>query len=104
MCFACDKWDQVEDNLYAIAKTIEALRGIERWGTGDMVEQAFTGFVSLPSNSPWSTLGVDPAASPGEIEGAYRAKAKDAHPDRGGSHDQMAKLNAVRNELLRQRA
>ncbi len=32
MCFTCDKWDQVEDNLYAIVKTIETLRGIERWG------------------------------------------------------------------------
>ena len=28
MCFACDKWDQVHDNIYAIGKTIKALRGI----------------------------------------------------------------------------
>jgi hypothetical protein len=41
MCFACDKWQDVYDNIYAISKTIEALRGIERWGAGDMVEQAF---------------------------------------------------------------
>jgi hypothetical protein len=49
MCFACDKWRDAYDNIYAIGKTIEALRGIERWGTGDMVEQAFTGFVALPA-------------------------------------------------------
>lgn len=48
MCFACEKWQDVYGNIYAIGKTIEALRGIERWGTGDMVEQAFTGFVALP--------------------------------------------------------
>src|SRR5262245_50062489 len=29
MCFACDRWDKVEDNLHAVSKTIEALRGIE---------------------------------------------------------------------------
>src|ERR1035441_10176563 len=49
MCFACDRWDRIGDILYAIAKTIEALRGIERWGSGSMVEQAFTGFVDRKS-------------------------------------------------------
>jgi hypothetical protein len=55
MCFACDRWDRIGDNIYAIAKTIEALRGIERWGSGSMVEQAFTGFVALPA--PKKSLG-----------------------------------------------
>jgi hypothetical protein len=27
---ACDKWDSIRDNLHAVAKTIEALRGVER--------------------------------------------------------------------------
>ncbi|WP_435017462.1 J domain-containing protein [Tundrisphaera sp. TA3] len=48
MCFACDRWDRIQDNNYAIAMTIEALRGIERWGSGSMVEQAFTGFIGPP--------------------------------------------------------
>lgn len=62
MCFACDRWDKVQDNIYAIAMTIEALRGIERWGSGSMVEQAFTGFVALPApKSPHDILGVRPA-------------------------------------------
>lgn len=30
MAFACDRWDRVEDNIYAIAKTIDALRGVAR--------------------------------------------------------------------------
>lgn len=29
-CFACDHWDEIKDNMQAIHKTIEALRGIER--------------------------------------------------------------------------
>lgn len=41
ICFACDRWDRIGDNIYAIAKTIDALRGIERWGSGSMVEQSF---------------------------------------------------------------
>jgi hypothetical protein len=101
MCFACDRWDRIQDNIYAAAMTIEALRGIERWGTGDMVQQAFTGFIALPSNSPWEALGLQPGASREEIEAAYRKKAKQAHPDAGGNHDQMARLNAAKTELLR---
>ncbi len=102
MCFACDRWQKVEDNLLAVAKTIEALRGIERWGTGDMVQQAFTGFVALPAPSNhWDALGLKQGASRDDIEAAYRDKAKSAHPDAGGSHDQMARLNAARDELLR---
>ncbi|OWK35489.1 DnaJ-class molecular chaperone with C-terminal Zn finger domain [Fimbriiglobus ruber] len=102
MCFCCDRWDSVADNVQAIRKTIEALRGIERWGTGDMVQQAFTGFVALPSNSPWDVLGLKAGANRSEVEVAYREKAKSCHPDRpGGSHEQMARLNAARDVLLR---
>jgi hypothetical protein len=67
----------INRNIYAIAKTIEALRGIERWGSGSMVEQAFTGFVTLPApKSPWEVIGVPRGASSEEIEAAFRAKAK----------------------------
>jgi curved DNA-binding protein CbpA len=66
-----------------------------------MVRQAFTGFVALPSNSPWDLLGLKPGASAADIEAAYRDKAKRWHPDHGGSHEQMARLNAARTELLR---
>lgn len=60
-CFACDDWWYVKDNVRAIGKTIEALRGIARWGTGDMIERAFQGFVALPapeSEPWWSVLGA----------------------------------------------
>src|SRR5687767_3722409 len=31
---AYDKWNSVTDNMQALNKTIDAIRGIERWGTG----------------------------------------------------------------------
>jgi hypothetical protein len=100
MCFARDRWDSVADNIQAIRKTIEALRGIERWGTGDMVQRAFTGFVALPSQeSPWDVLGIKPGASSDEIEAAYRQKARFAHPDAGGSTEAMQRLNDARRKL-----
>src|SRR5580658_2458580 len=73
MCFCCDRWDKVGDNIQAIRHTIAALRGIERWGTGDMVQQAFTGFIALPAPpSSWDVLGLKPGASKNEVEAAYR--------------------------------
>lgn len=100
MCFACDRWDRVEDNLYAIAMTIGALRGIERWGSGSMVEQAFTGFVAIPApKSPWDVLGVPRGASQDEIDSAYREQAKKAHPDAGGTPESMQELNEARAAL-----
>ena len=99
MCFACDRWDRVEDNMRAIVKTIEALRGIVRWGTGDMLEAAFTGFTALPApDAPtdWrSVLGLSPGATLADAQVAYRMLAARHHPDRGGSHEQMAKVNAA---------
>jgi hypothetical protein len=101
LCFACDRWDAVEDNMQAIRRTIEALRGIERWGSGNMVEQAFTGFLCLPGTSPWDILGIRAGAAKGEIEAAYRKKAKLLHPDCGGSDEAMSNLNRARMEALR---
>lgn len=99
-CFACDRWNRVGDNLQAIRHTIAALRGIERWGTGDMVQQAFTGFIALPSqDNPYDVLGVKPSASTEEIEASYRQKAKLLHPDVGGSPEAMQKLNDARKRL-----
>lgn len=99
--FACDRWSSIEDNMRAIALTIGALRGIDRWGTGDMVEAAFTGFAALPApEQPFQVLGVGANATKDEIETAYRRLAREHHPDKGGDGHQMARINAARDALL----
>lgn len=54
----------------------------------------------------YGTLGVDRAASMDEIKAAFRAKASKAHPDRGGSEQEMAELNVayriLSNDFTRQ--
>ena len=89
--FACDRWRGVKNNIQALRKTLEAIRGIERWGASDMMERAFTGFEALPDQSGgswWTVLGVSPSATATEVESAYKAKRRATHPDRvGGSHN-----------------
>lgn len=90
---ACDRWDRVKDNLRAIEKTIEAMRGIERWGSTDIVNKAFTGFAALPAPPEgWRViLGDCPTF---EIANAsYKRLAFERHPDRGGTHEKMYELN-----------
>jgi hypothetical protein len=101
MTFACDRWDRVRDNVRAVGKTIEALRGIERWGASDMMERAFSAFEALPSPDGvvtltcWQVLDLEPGASEMDIERAYREKAKSAHPDKGGSREEWDQLRAA---------
>lgn len=105
MSFACDRWLKIEHNMQAIAKTIEALRGIARWGTGDMLEAAFHGFMALPepaAKRSWrEVLGIGPSINITYdiLRTFFRQAASIAHPDRaGGSHDAMAAVNAAYEE------
>lgn len=93
---ACDKWTTVEDNLWAIGKHIEAIRGQDRWGVGTL-DQAFRGYDALPAPKTawWEVLGVDQHASQEVILAAYRNKVKIAHPDAGGSQGEFIKIQAA---------
>jgi hypothetical protein len=102
IALACDKWDRVADNINAIAKHIEAMRGMDRWGVGT-AKQAFAGYEALPAPKAWwEVLGLDgPNQTRSAIIIAYRTASNKAHPDKpGGSHDMMAAVNAARDEGL----
>lgn len=105
MALACDRWSKVEDNLRSIGKTVEALRGIERWGASDMMERAFSGFTALPPPSEprvtcWDVLGVPAGSGKDAVTKAYHQLAKVSHPDKGGSHDQWHVLSKAFNDAL----
>lgn len=92
---ACDKWDRVADNIIAIAKHIEALRGQERWGVGNL-EQAFRGYQALPDpTAPMNWRDVLGDVDLPTAEATFRERAKRLHPDVGGNPIQMAELNAA---------
>lgn len=93
-CIAIDKWLSVADNMQAIAKTIEAMRGLERWGGKTVMNSAFSGFKALPESTgqvtepaplpkrPWyEVLQVSQQADFTVVKAAYRSLAGQYHPD-----------------------
>lgn len=105
MC--CDQYLTPIENLYALAKGIEALRGMERWGVSEFIDRAFTGFAALPESKGvtvietcWSILGIEEKSGQEAIKKAYRDKAKISHPDTGGSTELFNKLTAAFNEAM----
>lgn len=86
---ALDKYNRIADNIYAIGKTIEAMRGIERWGGGEILERTFTGFNALPGPDhvvarSWRDVLDYYGNDLKEAEAAYRKARAEKHPDRGG--------------------
>jgi hypothetical protein len=103
MVFACDRWDRVRDNIRAIEKTIDAMRGIERWGASDMMERAFAAFEALPPPFRWhDVLELPAGAGIDEVMAAHRRLSVIHHPDRGGSTARMAEINAARDAALKE--
>jgi len=109
-CIPCDQWWTLEENLRAIAKTIEAMRGIERWGGKSLMNAAFSGFKQLPPSTIvtpppdrphrdwWVVLGVDRDADPREVKQAYRRAQATTHPDAGGTAHDFQEVNAAYEE------
>lgn len=125
LSFAIDRYDDWRDNVRAVAKTLEALRAVDRYGVATAGEQ-YRGWTAI-SNRPaemsrdqaaefiahWAhpdeadrraacaaaiTLG-DPADA---LTYAYRLAARRTHPDvTGDDGDTMARLNAARDLLTR---
>ncbi len=99
-CIPCDRWDVVYDNIHAVGKTIEAMRGIERWGTFEMMKATFQGFEQLPPGSD-EEYGVEKEEvqyfsdcdSLRELKERYRNLSTAFHPDKGGKNSDMAEIN-----------
>lgn len=100
----CDRWNKVSDNVKAIGLTIEAMRGMDRWGAKDMITAMFKGFIALEERSTrscWEILEITPEATEQQIMEAWRKLAAERHPDKAqGSTHAMIELNGAKDLAL----
>ena len=101
LLFCCGRYRTWQDNARAIALGLQALRKIERYGIVQSDEQ-YRGWRAigtgsdewahtLSHHSGWSVEHVH--ADP---DGAYRAAAKNAHPDQGGTPEAFREVQKAR--------
>lgn len=109
MVMASDRYETCAANLRSVGLAVEYLRGLERHGGGHMMARAFGGFAQLPppegaaapAERPWREVfaplpdGLAKADLLLIVEARYRAAARTAHPDQGGSNETMIQLNAA---------
>ena len=108
---ARDNWDSIRDNLQAVAKTIEAVRGVERWGLArwsmlhsraslPSPRQQLPAFRCGPGVRGTRCLGVAPDAPREVIEAAGKAMQRKTHPDADGSDWEFQEVQEAIQEAM----
>jgi len=103
MAIPCDRYRRIAHNIQAIALTIEAMRGIERWGAKHMIKAMFSGFKQIgmgqhheePLLKWWEILKCPHESNGATITEAYRRRIKEVHPDKGGTQEEFINVQAA---------
>ncbi len=102
MCFAYDRWNKVGCNIQAVAKSIEAMRGLDRWGCSEILNRAFDGFKLLTSSEnkkPWcQVLGLPIIHTREDVIKNYKQLVKKHHPDVGGDPNVFMEIQEAYKE------
>ena len=82
------------------------LIGKEPWpraGNASAGDEAPKARAATNRTSIWQTLGLEPTANLAEIKQAYRARALESHPDRGGTAEAFRALQSAYESALARR-
>jgi hypothetical protein len=107
LSYPCDTYDSWEDNLRAVALSLEHLRAVDRYGVTKRGEQ-YRGWSQLPNYTAPMTAeealavlakyGERPKGRE-ELGAVYRAAVLATHPDRGGDTRQFAAVQRAKEVL-----
>jgi hypothetical protein len=93
------------DNLRVLYLAVEAMRLNEKRGLGEVIQDAYLQLAGpAQAIDPYELLGIRPDAPIEVVEAAYKAKARTAHPDQGGSQEQMKQLNEAVETIRKEKA
>lgn len=104
---ACDAYSRLRDNVRSVYLWVHEtrMRGQRPVRTGDTEFAA----ARLPAGDeepvvaqepPHEILEVAPDADEGVVQAAWRSKVKQAHPDSGGSQEELQRINAAKEAML----
>lgn len=102
----CDRWDNLRDNARAIALYLDAKRALDRYGVETVRSEFDTQALPEPDDAvaadppPHEVLDVAPDAPEAIVQGAFRAKVNEVHPDKGGSQEAFERVQRAREALL----
>lgn len=108
---ACDQYTSKKDNIREIYLWINETRmrsdrpvetGQDDFAAAKLPPggETGTGETIVADEPPHEILGVDPDATVNEIRTAYREKLKHAHPDSGGSGEELQRLREAKDRML----
>jgi hypothetical protein len=100
---ACDRWDKVEHNLWALYCSVQAIRGLERWGGSEFLDGLFTGFKALPSPDDVIITEKNYFIDVTDIDKRYKELAKLLHPDMPDGNLQEFQIMKRQYEQLKRR-
>lgn len=92
--YATDEFRTFQENVRAVALSMEALRKVDRYGVSKRGEQ-YRGWRQLESGGPSAERGRQLIEQHGSVVLALKA----THPDHGGSADDFADVQAAREEV-----
>lgn len=94
LTYATDEFADWQDNVRAIALSLEALRAVDRYGVSKRGQQ-YAGWAQLGAGGP------DPARGKALVEqaGGIVAALKKHHPDHGGEQRDMVDVLAYKAEV-----
>lgn len=104
---SCDRFPNYRTNLRAVYLVLEALRLAQERGILKELARAAAGLLAAPSTTKpaHEVLGISRDAPLSVAEAAYKALARERHPDRtGGSEAAMKELNEAFEKFKRERA
>ncbi|MBL8715198.1 MAG: J domain-containing protein [Myxococcales bacterium] len=79
------------------------LRGMPPWTTRDFAETKPAPKAPTENDSLWTVLGVEPTATVADIKRAFRQRALETHPDRGGDAEAFMALRQAYGKALERR-
>lgn len=96
-CIPMDTYDRVSDNIASIAQCLADMRSLERHGHR-ISSKVYNAFTALPTpdqvtKTTWRDVLEYYGHSLEEAKTAYRKKASENHPDRGGDQEKLTQIN-----------